>query len=100
MRTFVPAVVLSAAAVLGASPQTYAAAGICAVLYLVFSLLPFKEPAARTVLLAAVGLPLILAAGYAVTAGISAALLLISLLSFTDALSRKTAVLSVLAGIA
>lgn len=99
IRNILPAVLLAACAIAGAAPGSYAAAGLFAVLYLLFSFLPLK-PEAKLVLLAAVGFPLILAAGYAVTAGLTSALLLISLLSFAETLSRTTAVLSILSGAA
>lgn len=94
------AVLFAVSAVLCAWTATYIPAAVFAVLYLVFFFIPMKDSVVRFVLLSASGFPLVLAAGNPFFAGIVSVLLLLSLLGRTDALSRPTAVLSIISGAA
>ena len=99
MRNRILAVLFAVSGVLCAWTATYIPAAVFAVLYLVFFFVPLKEFTLRFVLLAACGFPLVLAAGNPLFTGIVSLLLLLSLLSVSEALSRKTAVSAVLAAV-
>ena len=94
------AILFAVFGVLLAWTSTYILAAIFAVLYLVFFFIPMKNFDTRFILLAASGLPLILASGNPIFTGIVSLILLLSLLSVTDALSRKTIVFAVVSAVA
>ena len=94
------AILFAVFGVLLAWTSTYIPAAIFAVLYLVFFFIPLKNFETRFFLIAASGLPLILASGNPIFTGIVSLILLLSLLSVTDALSRKTIVFAVVSAVA
>ena len=94
------AILFAVFGVLLAWTSTYIPAAIFAVLYLVFFFIPLKNFETRFILIAASGLPLILASGNPIFTGIVSLILLLSLLSVTDALSRKTIVFAVVSAVA
>ena len=94
------AILFAVFGVLLAWTSTYIPASVFAVLYLVFFFIPLKNFDTRFILLAASGLPLILASGNPIFTGIVSLILLLSLLSVTDALSRKTIVFAVVSAVA
>ena len=80
--------------------STYIPAAIFAILYLIFFFIPLKSFETRLILLVASGLPIILASGNPVFTGIVTLILMLSLLSVTNALSRKTIVFAVVSAVA
>ena len=80
--------------------STYIPAAIFAILYLIFFFIPLKSFETRLILLVASGLPIILASGNPVFTGIVTLILMLSLLSVTNALSRKTIVFAVFSAVA
>lgn len=94
------AILFAVFGVLLAWTSTYIPAAIFAVLYIVFFFIPLKNFETRFILIAASGLPLILASGNPIFTGIVSLILLLSLLSVTDALSRKTIVFAVVSAVA
>ena len=91
------AVLFAVSGVLCAWSETYIPAAVFAVLYLLFFFIRMKSVEMRVILLSACGFPLILASGNPLFTVIVSALLLMSLLAVSAALSRSTAVFSVAA---
>lgn len=94
------AILFAVFGVLLAWTPTYIPAAIFAILYLIFFFIPLKSFETRLILLAASGLPIILASGNPVFTGIVTLILMLSLLSVTNALSRKTIVFAVVSAVA
>ena len=94
------AILFAVFGVLLAWTSTYIPAAIFAILYLIFFFIPLKNFETRLIMLAASGLPIILASGNPVFTGIVTLILLLSLLSVTNALSRKTIVFAVVSAVA
>ena len=94
------AILFAVFGVLLAWTSTYIPAAIFAILYLIFFFIPLKSFETRLILLVASGLPIILASGNPVFTGIVTLILLLSLLSVTNALSRKTIVFAVVSAVA
>ena len=94
------AILFAVFGVLLAWTSTYIPAAIFAILYLIFFFIPLKSFETRLILLVASGLPIILASGNPVFTGIVTLILMLSLLSVTNALSRKTIVFAVVSAVA